>query len=627
MLKKLKKGFTLTELIIVIVIIGILAAVLIPSISGYIKKAKISKGVQEAREMNTILAAEAIYRDKEYLEPYEIRQLIEESDFKLESGLEDYRFWYDASVNQIKYLSMDEAFSGVRAAGKSFAQDCVEALSSSHPEYRYMDSYDDEITDAVKTVTNLIETALKANGVTDSSNSEQMTAEKKTAILNKMDELVGKVSTALSTSKIKGLPGDAKKSMTNYLSTFDTTNSVYVDNNVMYNRAYFIADTTEMAVLANSKTNIDVNGDKFSVSVAHMVFTPGITMVPACTTGTEIEVTFSTTVTIPSTVTTVQNNSFTNVTFIPGLVVTNTMIIDNEALSDSIKGSVTTVNTNSNFVTLYLGTDFEISYENAEAKLNNGKIAVYERSESDPNPVRLETVIYNGSKLIYDGTNSVEENRNLISKYLVPSIKFNSGKIDFSKITKFVIRRSLFNNICTYTGILIDEDLNSYKIESFGYITDIDWNIEQNFMSKVNGNLVVGATEATVKVYLPSYVYNFTNYKGAKMEVTLLPQYIKTKEESTMTGTIDVFDGIALAEEPIIFYIEDGVFNPETGMYEYTKEIPNLNQYTLMVNGVEVECNQLYINKISVYTGKVSYNEQGKPVTDDLTYLFIRYYK
>lgn len=47
-LKNNKKGFTLTELIIVIVIIGILAAVLIPSLSNYIQKAKKSAAEQNA---------------------------------------------------------------------------------------------------------------------------------------------------------------------------------------------------------------------------------------------------------------------------------------------------------------------------------------------------------------------------------------------------------------------------------------------------------------------------------------------------------------------------------------------------------------------------------------------------
>lgn len=37
--KKNKKGFTLVELIVVLVIIAILAAVLIPTMSGYIKRA------------------------------------------------------------------------------------------------------------------------------------------------------------------------------------------------------------------------------------------------------------------------------------------------------------------------------------------------------------------------------------------------------------------------------------------------------------------------------------------------------------------------------------------------------------------------------------------------------------
>lgn len=51
-----KKGFTLIELIVVIAILAILAAILIPSITGYIEKANDATASANARSAYTVAA-------------------------------------------------------------------------------------------------------------------------------------------------------------------------------------------------------------------------------------------------------------------------------------------------------------------------------------------------------------------------------------------------------------------------------------------------------------------------------------------------------------------------------------------------------------------------------------------
>ena len=84
MINSKKKGFTIVELVIVIAVIAILAAVLIPTFSSLVKKANLSADQQAVRQMNTALAiagnpsdidaaidalAEAGYNSKENLQP------------------------------------------------------------------------------------------------------------------------------------------------------------------------------------------------------------------------------------------------------------------------------------------------------------------------------------------------------------------------------------------------------------------------------------------------------------------------------------------------------------------------------------------------------------------------------
>ena len=107
--KRARKAFTIVELVIVIAVIAILAAVLIPTFVYVVDKARQSADVQAVRQMNEVLVSESVTDPPENVE--EAKEILRKAGYNVDSFTPmdaNCIFYYDSSENKILIYDQEE---------------------------------------------------------------------------------------------------------------------------------------------------------------------------------------------------------------------------------------------------------------------------------------------------------------------------------------------------------------------------------------------------------------------------------------------------------------------------------------------------------------------------------------
>ncbi len=475
-MKARKRGFTIVELMIVIVIIGILVAIIVPAVTGAIDKANLTKLQAEVKSMNTQLLIESIFDSVYAYRPEEVEEMLEGLGFDLGSTPKGYSLWYNQEKNEIILAKTEEMFAGGSSAVQAAFDYSrlpvrIEAVTANR-NLLYIDKTPSDIRTYIDSMRNLMNDSVAGTAKETMNNVEKRLAEICNAV------------------KSSSLSENIKKAVTDRLDTdFAPDTTLFVSDNYMINKK---------VLEAVAPVTVEIN---------NILFQNGIKVVPKMENNMGVTIEADFIIEIPNSVAIVSAGAFNHLAEGCTLQVSSKTLLDNNSF---IPGTIKISYVEDQYREisyLELGSDISISYSQAEVMLSGG---------------RVEEI-----------TEIIPENKaeGYLSRYLIPSLAIEVGEgsriNNVSKLVSFVIRRQKFGNLTKIMAVAViekDGEMYGYKLDNIGYITNADaYTTRGDILCKATGGWQYDQASKTgnpsFSLGFPSGITELANYKGAEVEI------------------------------------------------------------------------------------------------------------
>lgn len=475
-MKARKRGFTIVELMIVIVIIGILVAIIVPAVTGAIDKANLTKLQAEVKSMNTQLLIESIFDSVYAYRPEEVEEMLEGLGFDLGSTPKGYSLWYNQEKNEIILAKTEEMFAGGSSAVQAAFDYSrlpvrIEAVTANR-NLLYIDKTPSDIRTYIDSMRNLMNDSVAGTA-------------KET--MNKVENRLTEIRNAVNSSS---LSENIKKAVTDRLDTdFAPDTTLFVSDDYMINKE---------VLEAVAPVTVEIN---------NILFQNGIKVVPKMENNMGVTIEADFIIEIPNSVAIVSAGAFNHLAEGCTLQVSSKTLLDNNSF---IPGTIKISYVEDQYREisyLELGSDINISYSQAEVMLSGGRVE--EITEINPE----------------------DKAKGYLSRYLIPSLAIEVGEgsriNNVSKLVSFVIRRQKFGNLTKIMAVAViekDGEMYGYKLDNIGYITNADaYTTRGDILCKAAGGWQYDQASKTgnpsFSLGFPSGITELANYKGAEVEI------------------------------------------------------------------------------------------------------------